>query len=283
MQMVSASLVFALGLGMLSDEPAPASFHSEPRALDEFLLVPLRIHILSSPEFGLANCTLRDPDINRIARKLNAIWSQAGITFGVESIAHEQVAQRDRFRLVVELKQGALDLSDLDLLLPKASRVFDGVSVYFFHELPFNAVYTSGDCVIVQERATLNEIAGGTDEPMARVTGHCLGRALSLLPRRQPETSLMALGTTGFGLDADEVERARRVAKTIPGAVMVSDARKAAEAAQAAGNAAKAKMFKSWIDAAASAKAGGPASARPAKDRPDEKDKRQRGRELTAR
>jgi hypothetical protein len=272
--MTSALSVLALVFGMDADGP---------KALDEFFIVPIRIHILSSPEFGLANCTLRDSDVTRVVGKLNAIWSQAGITFGVESIMHEQVAQRDRFRLVVELKQGALDLSDLDMLLPKASRVFDGLSVYFLHELPFNGIYTNGDCVVLQERVRLNDTQGGTDEPMARVAGHCLGRALSLQPRQEPVTSLMALGTTGFGLDAEEVERARLVAKTVPGALTVSDARKAADTAHAQGDETKAKRLKSWIDAAANAKAGGPARAKPAQDPPPDNQKRHRGRELTSR
>jgi hypothetical protein len=281
--MLEASLIVALGLLIAANDSPPARFITEPRALDEFLIVPIRVHILNSPEFGLANCTLRDSDINRVVGRLNAIWSQAGITFGVESIVHEPVAQRDRFRLVVELKEGQLDLADLDLLLPKASRVFDGVNVYFFHELPFNATYLGGDCVLVQERAKLNEVQGGTDEPMARVAGHCLGRALSLLPRREPETSLMALGTTGFALDADEVDRSRRVAKTVPGAMTLAQVRKAADTAQAGGDATRAKLLKSWIDAATSAKAGGPARAKPAQNRPTDEQKRPSGRVLTSR
>jgi hypothetical protein len=280
--MMGSMLVLALGFGILANEPATARFLSDPQAQDEFLIVPIRVHILNSPEFGMANCTLRDSDIKRIVGKLNAIWSQAGITFGVESIVHEPVAQRERFRLVVELKAGELDLADLDLLLPKATRIFDGVNVYFFHELPFNAIYTGGDCVLVQEQAKLNEVQGGTDEPMARVTGHCLGRAVSLVPRREPETSLMALGTTGFALDAEESARARRVAKTMPGAMTLSAARKAAEAASAAGDVGKAKLLKSWIDAASSAKAGGPARAKAIKKPPSEKEKRKRGRELAS-
>jgi hypothetical protein len=283
MPMVSTALVLALGFGMVASDTASARFISGPGTADEVLIVPTRVHILTSPDFGMANCTLRDSDITRVFGKLNAIWSQAGITFGIESVVKEPVAQRERFRLVVEFKNGELDLPDLDLLLPKASRVFEGVNVYCFHELPFNSIYMGGDCVIVQERAKLNEVAGGTDDPMARAAGHCLGRALSLVPRRESETSLMALGTTGFALDADEVARARRVAKTVPGAMTLAQVRKAAETAQAAGDATRAKLLKSWIDAAGSAKSGGPARAKPSQDGPNDKQKRQRRGELTAR
>jgi len=282
--MMANWFILALGLSVGADGPGLA--RAEPAAQQasaEFLIVPVRIHVLSSTDLDLANCKLRESDINRVVGKLNAIWGKAGITFGLESIVREPAAQPERFRLLVELKGGQLDLPDLDLLLPKPNRVFDGLSIYFFHALPFNAMYTGGDCVLVQEGATLNEVAGGSDEPMARVAAHCLGRALSLAPRREPEQSLMALGTTGIVLDADEVTRARRVAKTVPGAMTVAEARTAADKAQAAGETARAKLLKSWLDAVASANSGGSAPAKPPQNRPADKQKRQRGRELTSR
>jgi len=281
--MLAASLVLALGFSIVADNPFSARVVAGPPAPAEFLIVPVRVHVLSSPDLELANCKLRDSDLSRVIAKLNAIWSQAGITFGVESIVREPAAQRDRFRLLVELTQGQLDMADLELLLPKPSRVFDGLNVYFFHDLPFNGSYLGGDCVLVQEGAQLNEVKGGSDEPMARVVGHCAGRALSLLPRRGPETSLMALGTTGIDLDADELGRARRVAKTIPGVMTMAEARKAADAAQAAGDAARAKLLKSWIDAVPTKRAAESARPKPAPNRPTDEQKQQRGRTLTSR
>jgi len=278
--MIAASLVLALGMSIVADGPGSARVVTGPQAPVELLIVPVRVHILTSPDLDLANCKLRDSDIARVVVKLNAIWSQAGVAFGVESIVREPAAQRDRFRLLVELGQGQLDMADLDLLLPKSSRVFDGLNVYFFHDLPFNGSYMGGDCVLVQEGAQLKEVAGGSDEPMSRVLGHCAGRALSLSPRREPETSLMALGTTGVALDANEAARAGRVAKTVPGVLTVAEARKAADAAQAAGDTARAKLLRSWIDAAKAAQAS---RTKPSQNRPTDKQKRQRGRDLTSR
>ncbi len=250
--MIAKWSALALGILIIAGGRGPARAGTLAQAPAEVLIIPVRIHILTSPDLDLANCKLRDSDVARVIGKVNAIWSQAGITYGVESIVREPAAQRDRFRLVVELKQGDLDLADLDLLLPKSSRVFDGLHIYFFHELPFNATYTSGDSVLVQEGASLNEVAGGSDEPMARVTADSLGRGLSLSPRREPATSLMALGTTGFALDPDDVARARRVAKTVPGAMTLAEARKAADTAKASGDTARARLLQSWLDAAAS-------------------------------
>jgi hypothetical protein len=141
--------------------------------------------------------SLKGADVTRIVGKLNTIWNQAGIHFGLESIVREPAAQRERFRLMAELQRGELEMSDFQLLLPRQCRVFDGLHAYFFHELPFNGAYLGDDCAIVQEGARLKAVEGGNDEPLPRVLGFALGQALSLQARREPETSLMASGTTG--------------------------------------------------------------------------------------
>ncbi len=63
----------------------------------------------------------------------------------------------------------------------------------------------------------------------------------------------------------------------------VAEAGKAAEAAQAAGDAAKAKLLRSWLDAVARTKAAEAPRTKPSQNRPSDKQKRQRGRELTSR
>ena len=211
------------------------------------MIVPLRIHILTTPDLELANCKLEDGDVERVVRNLNTIWRKAGIVFGVESIVHEAAVGQDRFRLIVQMNEGQIGLPDFQLLLPKPSRAFDGLHAYFFHELPFNGAYLAEESVVVQEGAELNRVAGGIDDPMARVLGHCFGRTFGLRPREEPKSSLLALGTTGIDLDSGEIDRARRVARTIKGVLTVADARKAAEAAEAAGRTEEAKHLRSWL------------------------------------
>ena len=145
---------------------------------------------------------------------------------------------------MAELNGGELEASDFLMLMPKQSRAFDGFHAYFFHELPFNAAYIGDDCAVVQEGAKLKAVDGGIDEPIARVLGFALGRALGLQPRREPATNLMALGTTGVAIDAGDVERARRVAKAISGTLTFAEA---SEAARAAGQTDRAARLNSWL------------------------------------
>jgi hypothetical protein len=245
--MIAAPLFLVVGIVTLAGGPEASLAAAQPNASNRVLIVPLRVHILTAPDMELANCKLKDADVTRLVAKLNKIWSKAGIYFGLESIVREQAAQRDRFRLMVELKGGELEASDFQLLLPRQSRVSDGLHAFFFHELPFNGAYLGDDCCVVMEGAKLKPVNGGIDEPMSRVLGFALGRALGLSPRQEPESNLMALGTTGAVLDADDVERARRVAKTIEGTMTVAEARQAAEAAQAAYRTERAKRFRSWL------------------------------------
>ncbi len=98
--MIVSSMIVAIGLVTFVDEPKPADVVSQPPALDQFLIVPLRVHIFVSTGFEQVDCKLRDADVTRIVGKLNSIWNKGGIHFGLESIVREQPAHTDRFRLI---------------------------------------------------------------------------------------------------------------------------------------------------------------------------------------
>ena len=53
-----------------------------------------------------------------------------------------------RFRATVSARGGELDIGDLRMLLPRGSRMFDGLHIYYFHELPLNSAYMGDDVVI---------------------------------------------------------------------------------------------------------------------------------------
>ena len=54
-----------------------------------------------------------------------------GIYFGLDSIAREPAAQTERFRNVVERKNGKIWVVDYSTLLPRPSRGFDGFQLFF--------------------------------------------------------------------------------------------------------------------------------------------------------
>ena len=161
--MIAAVVILVTGIVGFSGEPKPpGDLPEQAIAPDQFLIVPLRCHVLTTPDLKLADCKLQDDDVRRIVGKLNRISTKAGIYFGLESIVREPAAQRDRFRLMTQLKGGELDESDFQLLLPKQSRIFDGLNAFFFHALPFNGTYLGDDCAIVRERHSSTRSRAGS-------------------------------------------------------------------------------------------------------------------------
>lgn len=254
------------GSGLSADDLALAQIAAPT---DAFLILPLRIHVLESTELPEANCTLTDQDLARIVLKLNQIWHQATIHFGVESVVHEQAVGVDRFKVLRELSSGELPLAVYAEWLPKATRARGMLHVYYVHELPVNGVYLGDGVALVKETADLREVPGGLDEPLPRVTAHELGHALDL-SHAQDVSHLMASGTTGFQIDKDEVNRARRATPNW-GVQRVEDLKKAAEESEAAGKKDVARRFRSWIaqvDSAITGPAPGDAKPVPAESRP---------------
>jgi len=203
-------------------EPAqPSPDATTPPPLDDFLVIPLRAHILSATDLPSVRCALTDADIRRVVGKVNAIWHKAGIHWALDPIVHEPAANQDRFQ--AERAAGTGDSLELcKILAPDASRSEDGVDVYYIHAFAANGVYLGDRIAFVQETAQLRPVPGGSDEPLPRVTAHELGHALGL-PHRQARTNLLASGTTGTILNQAEVDRVRRRAGGMIGTTTVPD------------------------------------------------------------
>jgi hypothetical protein len=213
---------------------------------DQILIVPLRVHVLIAADIEIAKCTLSDAEITRVIDHVNAIWRKAGIYFGVESIVREGVDQRERFKMVTELAGGEPGDAELRMLMPRASRVFDGLHVYFFHSLGSNGSYVGDDVVVAQEAPQLRTVKGGGNDPIARVTAHALGNVLGLTNHGEPR-NVMANGTSGIELEDTQGETASKVARTVRGVATVSDVRKAALAAEARGDRSTAARLRAWL------------------------------------
>lgn len=241
-----------------ADEPSPDV--TEPPAYETFLVIPLRIHLLSAADdLPELNCRLTDADVERILRKVNGIWNKAGIHWGLESIVREPAAQTTKFRLMRDLG-GPVALGHYSMVVPEGTRLASALNVYYLHKFPVNGVWMGRDFAIVQDTAKLRPVEGGIDEPIPRVTAHELGHALGLV-HRQDRTNLLASGTTGTLLNADEVATARAKALTLDGTLTVESLRKTADEATDDDDEANGRRYRTWLAEIP----GGPDAAGPKK------------------
>ena len=226
----------------LGDEPATDV--RIPPPFETFLVIPLRVHVLSAPDLPEIDCKLRDEDVTRIVGKINGVWKMAGLHWGLDAIVREPAARQEKFKLARALGRGA-NLGIYRLLAPDESRDFDGLHVYYIHEFAVNGVWL-GAAAFVQETAELREVRGGIDEPIPRVTAHELGHALGL-SHRQDRTNLLASGTTGTLINTREVESVRKTAKALAGVKTVAELKAEAALAEKSGDPPRARIFWTWL------------------------------------
>src|SRR5262245_7235368 len=174
---------------------------------EDYLLAPLRIHLLSATNSARIATTLKSEDIDRILDKINRIWSQAGMHFYLESLVREEAQSQD----FGEVLGKAADLTGVLRLRPETSRAPGMFHLYYIKELSVNGVYLK-EGMFVKDTASLKKVEGGIDEPIPRVTSHELGHALTLQHCQTP-TNLMFRGTTGTTLDESEIQQAREAAR----------------------------------------------------------------------
>ena len=95
-----------------ADEPRPAAREKEkaaspnvenPPSLESFLVLPLRLHVLRATDLPEVDCALTDADLARILTKVNRIWHNAGIHWGLETVVREPAARQDKFKLARDL------------------------------------------------------------------------------------------------------------------------------------------------------------------------------------
>jgi len=175
---------------------------------DDYLLVPLRVHLLSAKASPAIQTTLTEKDIARILGKVNGVWAQAGLHFYLESLVREEANHRapSAHHSTQRVGAGLLELR------PDASKAAGMFHIYYVKEMPNNGIYFP-EAIFVKDTAALRNVEGGIDEPLPRVTSHELGHALGL-PHRQDTTNLMASGTTGTWLNEAEINQARKAART---------------------------------------------------------------------
>lgn len=191
---------------LLTTCPAATQETTNGFAFADFLLAPLRVHLLTATNEPAAHTTLTSNDVTRILGKVNRVWAQAGITFYLESLRIEPAANTEGFRENVKTNTDALLR-----LRPESSKGTNVFHVYYLKQFGPNGICIRG-INFVKDTASLRAVEGGLDEPIPRVTSHELGHALTL-PHRQDVTNLLASGMSGGWLNEMEIKQARESAK----------------------------------------------------------------------
>ncbi len=202
-------LIALIGVLLLGHAASPPEAATSAFKFDDFLIVPLRFHLLSAKDAPKLATTLTEKDMTRILGKMNGVWAQAGVHFYRESLVREEADKQELYG--EPSKQGTLEwVLELRPAATQGERLFN---LYYLKQMGPNGVHFT-EAIFVKDTASLHEVAGGIDEPLPRVSSHELGHAFSL-PHRQDKTNLMASGTTGTAFNAEEIARARAAARKI--------------------------------------------------------------------
>jgi hypothetical protein len=178
-------------------------------SFEQFLLAPIRVHLLTAKNSAAIETTLTTIDLDRVLTKINRIWAAGGIQFYRESLVREEAIHQ-------ELGERVGKPGDLEILLelrPENTRAPRMFHLYYIKQMSANGVYL-GEAMFVKNTASLREVAGGIDEPLPRVSSHELGHSLGL-NHQTNEVQLMTRGTTGFQLQPEEIQHARAAASKL--------------------------------------------------------------------
>mgnify|MGYP003334907053 CR=1 FL=1 len=122
----SAAAIAVIAAGLLYqgkiDDPPSAQRKAE-RPVEEFRIVPVRVHLFRAESAPAIGVTLKPSDIDRIFRKANNIWHAAGIHLWVESIVEEEPARIDDPHIS--------SLRSVDELLPLVRREHFSAETFF--------------------------------------------------------------------------------------------------------------------------------------------------------
>ena len=197
------------GSGLIFLQSAHGQAATNQFSFGDFLLAPVRVHLLSAKDQPAIQTTLTEKDIVRILGKMNGVWAQAGLHFYLESLVREEANVQDISRQPGEPAARRWLLG----LRPSQSKATNALHIYYLKQMSVNGIYFP-EAIFVKDTASLRKVEGGIDEPLPRVSSHELGHAFTL-PHRQDTTNLMASGTTGTWLNGEEIEPVRTAAQRL--------------------------------------------------------------------
>lgn len=165
----------------------------------------VRVHLLESDQFAALDATLTDSDVAGMFEGVNEIWSQAGITWRVESVVREPSMDGTAFMAAMR-GEVPITAGVLASVLPNGNMLPDKWNVFVIRDFGNFAggVYLDfRGAVIFAENGPI-----GPQDPTSdgrRILAHELGHSLSLL--HVPCTSIGNLMSPGCpGQDRTRLE-----------------------------------------------------------------------------
>ena len=158
------------GGGLIFFQSALGQAAGNAFAFGDYLVAPVRVHLLAAKQCDAIQTTLLETDITRILGKVNGVWAQAGLHFYLESVVREEASHQESYRVAARGE----DHSQLPELRPPGSRTTNMFHIYYLKEMGVNGIFFP-DGMFVKDTAWLRPVADGLDEPLPRVTSHELG------------------------------------------------------------------------------------------------------------
>jgi hypothetical protein len=177
---------------------------TDPGEFDNITL-DVRVHLLESDQFAALDATLTESDVAVLFEGVNEIWSQAGITWRVESVVREPSLDGTVFMAAM---RGEIPITAgiLASILPNHNELGGKWNVFIIRDFGNFAggVYLDfRGAVIFPENGPIGPQDPATDG--RRILAHELGHSLSLL--HVPCTSVGNLMAPGcFGQDRTRLE-----------------------------------------------------------------------------
>jgi hypothetical protein len=158
------------------------------QADDEVIVLPIRIHMLSSTTAPDLNSTLSDDELGDVLDEVNLVWEQAGIRWEIESVVREEAVQVEEYLAAFgSRKPGPETMRPVLLkICPQAQWLDRGWNVCVIRRFPFRA-----GGVFLQERGEVvwPELTRGQMYP--NMLTHELGHSLCLRHSSETPNNLM--------------------------------------------------------------------------------------------
>ncbi len=197
-QLTCLSLIFVCAVSQARDDV-------NRLPLRDFLLVPVRAHLLSGPEGSPLATTVSDEKVRQLISKANRIWAPAGIHFYLESLVREEAAPGEMPEHPHKGSPGWLFSH-----IPAGTWATNCLNLYFVRQCSVNGICFP-NAIFVKDTAETRKVAGGADDPLARTVAHEFGHAFGLMHRHN-YTNLMSPGTSGSSVNESEIKQVRAAA-----------------------------------------------------------------------